>query len=198
VDAAPAVYRSVWQLSNLNLAGVVRASGDPSVLAEQIRREIRSVDPNEPIFAVKTMETVVAAAVAQRRFTMLLLALFAATALVLSAIGIYGVMAYFVSQRTHEFGVRMALGASPADVVRLVLGQGIRLAAAGVTTGIAGAFLLLRATQAISSQLYGVDPGDPVTFILLASVLTAVALLACYIPARRAIRVDPIAALRYE
>jgi putative ABC transport system permease protein len=188
----------VWQLSNLNLAVAVRANGDPATLAEQVRREIRSVDPNEPIFAVRTMDAIVANAVAQRRFTMLLLALFAATALILSGIGIYGVMAYFVSQRTHEFGVRMALGATPADVIRLVLGQGIRLAAVGVTVGLAGAFMLMRATRAIAAQLYGVDAQDPLTFVALSATLTMVALFACYIPARRAIRVDPITALRYE
>ena len=197
-DAAPAIYRSVWQLSNLNLAAAVRVKGDPSALAEHVRRVVRSVDPNEPIFAVRTMDSVVANAVAQRRFTMLLLALFAATALILSAIGIYGVMAYFVSQRTHEFGVRIALGATPADVIRLVLGQGVRLAAAGVTVGVVGAVLLLRATQAVTSQLYGVDAKDPLTFVALSATLTIVALLACYVPARRAIRVDPITALRYE
>jgi putative ABC transport system permease protein len=198
VDAAPAVYRSVWQVSNLSLAVVVRAESDPRLLAEQIRREVRAIDPNEPIFAVRTMETVIAAAMAQRRFTMLLLAVFAATALALSAIGIYGVMAYFVSQRTHEFGVRMALGATPRDVLRLVLAQGIRLAAAGVVAGVIGAAVLVRVTRTISAQLYGVDARDPLTFIGLSAVLTMVALAACYVPARRAIRVSPIAALRYE
>jgi putative ABC transport system permease protein len=177
---------------------VVRAESDPRLLAEQIRREVRAIDPNEPIFAVRTMETVIAAAMAQRRFTMLLLAVFAATALALSAIGIYGVMAYFVSQRTHEFGVRMALGATPRDVLRLVLAQGIRLAAAGVVAGVIGAAVLVRVTRTISAQLYGVDARDPLTFIGLSAVLTMVALAACYVPARRAIRVSPIAALRYE
>jgi putative ABC transport system permease protein len=195
VEPAPTVYRSVWQVSNLSLMLALRASGDPAVLAEQARREIRAVDPNEPIFGVRPMDMIVASALAQRRFTMVLLALFAATALLLSGIGIYGVMAYFVTQRTHELGVRMALGASSVDVLRLVLGQGVRLAAAGVAVGVAGAFAL---TRAIGGLLYGVDARDPLTVVALSAVLTAVALVACYVPARRAIRVDPIAALRYE
>jgi putative ABC transport system permease protein len=126
---------------------------------------------------------------------MLLLALFALTALVLSAIGIYGMMAYFVTQRTHEIGIRMALGASSRDVVGMVLGHGIRLAAAGVVAGLVGALAI---TRAISTLLFGVSPRDPGTLAVLSVALTAVALLACYVPARRATSVDPIRALRYE
>jgi putative ABC transport system permease protein len=193
--AAPLMYRAVAQQSNLNLTLVVRAKNDPLALADAIRREVRTVDPNEPVFAVRTMDDVVATAMAERRFTMQLLALFAATALALSAIGIYGVMAYFVTQRTHEIGIRMALGASRRDVVGMVLSQGVRLAAAGVVAGVIGALLV---TRAIAALLYNVSPRDPGTLIALSATLTAVALLACYIPARRATRVDPIRPLRYE
>jgi len=190
---APLLYRSVLQTSNLNLTLVVRTRHDPATLAEPLRREVRAVDPNEPLFGVRTMDEVVGATLAERRFTMLLLALFAVTALVLSAIGIYGVMAYFVTQRTHEIGVRMALGASAADVLAMVLGQGARLAAAGVAAGLAGALVV---TRAIATLLFGVSARDPATLVALSAALTGVALLACYVPARRATRVDPVNALR--
>jgi predicted permease len=193
--AAPLLYRPVLQTSNLNLTLVVRTSQDPAALAASIRREVRAVDANEPVFSVRTMDAVVASALAERRFTMLLLALFAVTALALSAIGIYGVMAYFVTQRTHEIGIRMALGASRRDVIGMVLGVGVRLAASGVVLGLVGALAI---TRAIATLLFGVSPRDPGTLIALSVTLTAVALVACYVPARRATRVDPIRALRYE
>jgi putative ABC transport system permease protein len=194
-EPAATIYRPVWQVSNLALTLTIRAGGDPAALGEAVRREVRAVDPNEPVFAVQTMNTVIAAALAQRRFTMMLLAFFALTALLLSAIGIYGVMAYFVSQRTHEFGIRMALGARRVDVIRLVLAQGVRLAAAGIVIGIAGA---IGTAQALRALLYGVDARDPLTLAVLSGTLTAAALAACYIPARRAVQVDPMTALRHD
>jgi putative ABC transport system permease protein len=194
-EPAPTVYRSVWQISNLNLTFAVRATADPASLASLVRREVRAVDPNEPVYAIRTMDTVVTSALGQRRFTMQLLALFAATAFALSAIGIYGVMAFFVAQRTHELGVRIALGATRRDVLQLVMAQGARLTAAGIALGIAGALAL---TGALGAMLYEVDARDPLTFIVLSSALAGASLAACFVPARRALRVDPITALRYE
>src|SRR6185295_14706577 len=136
---------------------------------------VRAVDPNEPVFAVRTMNAVVASALAERRFTMLLLGVFAVTALSLSAIGIYGVMAYFVTQRRREIGIRIALGATPRNVVAMVLVQGVRLAAAGVAIGLVGALAI---TRALTTLLYEIDPRDPWTLAALSAVLSVVALMA--------------------
>jgi len=144
---------------------------------------------------VATMDDLLANSVARPRLYAVLLGIFAAVSVLLAAIGIYGVMAYFVTQRTHEIGIRMALGASRRDVLSMVLGQGVRLAAAGVAAGVIGALLV---TRAIAALLFMVGPRDPWTIASLSATLSAVALLACYIPARRATRVDPIRALRYE
>jgi ABC-type antimicrobial peptide transport system permease subunit len=147
------------------------------------------------IYGVETMDEVLAGSLAPRRFSMILLGIFAGLALVLSCIGIYGVISYVVGQRTHEIGVRMALGAQRGDVMRLVLGEGARMALLGVITGIGGAFGL---TRLMASQLFGVTAQDPLTFVSVATLLALVALLACYLPARRATRVDPVLALRCE
>jgi ABC-type transport system, involved in lipoprotein release, permease component len=147
-----------------------------------------------PVFGESTLDDTVAASLAVRRLSMELIALFALTALLLASLGIYGVISYMVSERTHEIGVRLALGAQRADVMGMVLRQGLRLALTGAVAGMAGALVV---SHMMSSLLYGVSPTDPLSFGVVAAVLTAVALVACYIPARRAVGVDPIVALRY-
>jgi putative ABC transport system permease protein len=174
---------------------VARTSADPLALSHSIEQEIQSVDPSIAVGHIRTMEQVRSTAVAMRRFNMTLLSVFAVLALLLAAIGIYGVIAYGVAQRNHEFGVRLALGASPADILRLVLGQGMVLAGLGILVGIAGALGL---TRLLRSYLYGVAPSDPVALAVTTLVLAAVAILAGSIPARHATRVDPMVALRNE
>lgn len=174
---------------------VARTPGDPAVVAPAMKEAAWSFDRNLAISQVVTMDGVVAEANAQPRFEMLLLSIFATVALVLSAVGIYGVISYSAAQRTHEIGVRMSLGASRRDVLLLVVRQGMWLALAGSVTGIAGALILSRL---MAKLLYGVRPTDPETFVAVAMGLGFVAMLACYIPARRAMRTDPMAALRYE
>ncbi len=174
---------------------VVRTKGDPARIAEPARNVIREIDPSLPVSAIRTMDDVLSTAQARPRFLTLLLTLFAGVALVLAAVGIYGVISYSVAQRTSEFGIRIAMGASPRDVLGMVLGQGLILGAIGVLLGAAGALAL---TRFIRGLLFGVSSFDPLTFIAMAAVLTAVTLVACWIPARRATRVDPMVALRYE
>jgi putative ABC transport system permease protein len=174
---------------------VARTSGDPAALAPSMKEAAWSFDRNLAISQVVTMDGVVAEANAQPRFEMLLLTIFAAVALVLATVGIYGVISYSASRRTHEIGVRMSLGASRFDVLLLVVRQGVWLALAGSVTGIFGALLLSRL---MAKLLYGVKPTDPATFVAVAAGLGLVAMLACYLPARRAMRIDPMAALRYE
>jgi putative ABC transport system permease protein len=174
---------------------VVRTSGDPQNLVASVRNAIHEVDPYQPISGVRTMDEVLGVETAQRRLGMILLTAFAALALLLASLGIYGVLAFFVVQHTQEIGVRLALGARPSDVLRLVVGRGMKLALAGVGVGLAASLGLARL---LTSLLYGVSPGDPATYALVAVLLTCVALLACLIPARRATKVDPMVALRYE
>ncbi len=174
---------------------VVRTKGDPAQLAGAVRDAIWAVDKDQPISKVQTMDHVLATAVSRERFQTLLLALFATLALVLACVGLYGVISYAVVQRTHEIGVRMALGAQPADVLRLVINQGMLLTLIGLAIGIAGA---LAVTRVMTEMLFGVTATDPLTFAGVPIVLGVIALLACYVPARRATKVDPLVALRYE
>jgi putative ABC transport system permease protein len=174
---------------------VVRTEGDPAAFTPTVRHAIKSVDPNQPVTEIRTMDEFLASAVSQRRLSMLLLGCFAGIATLLAAVGIYGVMAYAVTQRSHEIGIRMALGAEPADVLRMVVADGMRLAGIGLFFGIVASVLL---TRYLASQLYGVKSTDPATFVGVVVGLAAIAVAACYFPARRATKVDPLVALRYE
>lgn len=177
------------------VAVVLRTQGDPAAIMGPVRSAVAQLDPREVIYGVATMGEVLASSLAARRLSMILLSAFAALALILSCIGIYGVISHLVGQRTHEIGVRMALGAQPGDVMRLVLGQGAKMVFLGVVIGI---FAALGLTRLMANQLFGVTSHDPLTFVAVAVLLVMVALLACYVPARRAVRVDPLIALRYE
>jgi putative ABC transport system permease protein len=194
-DARPRMFvpleQAPFSFSNL----VVRAERDPIALASGIRGAVRSVDPHQPLGSMRTVEQYLADATSAPRATMLLLGVFAAVALILSAVGIYGVMSYSVSQRLHEIGVRMTLGARALDVAKLMLSQGAMLVALGVGIGIGGAIAL---TGVLRSLLFGVGATDAATMSTVAVVLAAVGLLACYVPTRRAMKVDPMVALRYE
>jgi putative ABC transport system permease protein len=182
-----------WDLAPRNF--VVRTSINPTSLAAAIQREVAALDKDQPVSDVRTLEHVVGEAVGPQRFAMQLLGAFAALALILASVGIYGVMAYSVSQRTHEIGVRMALGARPGNVLGMVVGKALILALTGAGIGLAGALGL---TRLLSSLLYNVTPSDPLTLALVSLVLLGVSAFASYFPARRATRVDPIVALRYE
>ncbi|MGC2388837.1 MAG: ABC transporter permease [Candidatus Acidiferrum sp.] len=196
------MYLPLWQVPDpfwtlLGHGGeyVARTAGTPMGVVNSIREAAQGVDASSVIYEVRPMEDVVASSIATQRLAMMLLSVFSTLALVLSGIGIYGVISYLAGQRTHEIGVRMALGATSADVMRMVLGEGMRITLVGVGIGIVAALGL---TRLIAKIIYGVGAADPITFGVVAILLTGVALLACYIPARRAMRVDPIVALRYE
>jgi predicted permease len=196
------IYLSVWQVPDRFwplLSGgsgyVARTAGSPLGVVGAIRDAAVKADPSSVVYGARPLEEIVAGSIATQRLAMILLSVFSALALVLSAIGIYGVISYLTGQRTHEIGIRVALGASSSDVLRMVLGEGMKLTLIGVAIGVAAALGL---TRLIAKLIYGVGASDPLTFTGVAALLTGVALLACYIPARRAMRVDPMIALRYE
>jgi len=192
----PTMYWPVAQIrATPSLAIVVRTQSDPAALATAVRAAIGEIDQAQPIYDMQPLDQLVAKSLGQRRFTLTLMLLFGVIALVLSASGIYGVMSFAVTQRTQEIGIRMALGARAVDVVKMIVRSGMFLASIGVVAGLIGAFAV---TRLIASLLFGVSPTDILTFVLVTAGLLMVALLACYIPARRATKVDPLVALRHE
>ena len=185
----------MYQRPAKDLAIFVRGRFDASAIPEQVREQVQSVNAELPVFGAQSLGEAVAGSLSVRRFSMELVALFALTALLLAGLGIYGVISYIVSERTHEFGIRLALGADRSNILRMVLRQGLGLALTGAAVGLVFALLV---SHLVAGLLYGVKPTDPLTFVGVAILLMAVALLACYIPARRAMRVDPMVALHYE
>ncbi|HEV2691204.1 MAG TPA: FtsX-like permease family protein, partial [Bryobacteraceae bacterium] len=194
-QTSPAMYTSYLQIPEQKMSLVVRTVGDPASMIRAVKDQVWAVDKDQPMYKIRSMEQVISESQSSSRFTLVLLAIFAAVALGLAAVGIYGVISYAVTQRTREIGIRIALGADRQDVLRLVVGQGAGLAMTGVAIGLAGAFAL---TRVISTLLYGVSATDPWIFGIAAVFLAGVAMMASYVPARRAVKVDPMVSLRWE
>jgi putative ABC transport system permease protein len=193
--SVPQIYLSLYQETPKELAVFLRGDLKPSAIPEEVRAMVQSVNPELPVYGAQTLDDAVSASLAERRFSMEMVACFAATALLLAALGIYGVISYIVSERTQEIGIRLALGARRGTILQMVLRQGLGLAMAGAALGLVGSVIV---SHLMAGLLYGVSPTDLLTFVGVTLVLTAVALAACYVPARRAMRVDPLVALRYE
>jgi putative ABC transport system permease protein len=194
-EPKPAYYVPQTQVPFDQMVMVVKTNSDPHSLIPVATKQVAAMDPDLPVFGIKTMEEYMSASVAAPRFSTTLLSIFAAVALVLTVVGLYGVMSYSVAQRTNEIGIRLALGAQSRDVLLMIVKQGSFLIGLGIVIGLAGAFAL---TRLIASLLFGVTAKDPFTFGAVVVLLAVVALLACYIPAWRATKVDPMEALRYE
>jgi putative ABC transport system permease protein len=197
-EEVPIYYIPSTQLNFGSMAVCLRTNNDPHSVVSAVRSVVSSMDPDLPVYDIKTMEEYLASSVATQRFNAMLLEAFAGLALVLTGIGLYGVIAYAVAQRTHEIGVRMTLGASRSEVVRMVLKSGLQLTAIGVAAGLVLSFIAAKFATSFSSLLFGIKATDLVTFSAVVGIVTIVSLLACYIPAYRASKVDPMIALRYE
>jgi putative ABC transport system permease protein len=194
-ETEPTYYLPATQAPLEDMMLLVRTTTEPAAIISSLRQTVWSIDPNQPVANVTTLEQIVSDSISKPRLNMTLMALFGALALILAAVGIYGLLSYTVTQRTREMGIRLALGAQVGDVLRLVLKQGMVLALVGQAIGLVGALALTRLIRAL---LFGVTPTDVTIFAAVVAVLTAIALLACYLPARRATKVDPLKALRYE
>jgi putative ABC transport system permease protein len=194
-ESMPEMYMPYSQNVSSGMTLVVRTLSNPSNSVAAVREQVQAIDKDQPVYDIRTLAQLLGEAIAQRRLNMLLLGAFALIALLLATSGIFGLMTYTVTQRTHEIGIRMALGAQKSDILKLIFGRGMSLTLIGLMVGLAAAFAL---TRLMSSLLFNVSATDPLTFLSVALLLAAVALVACYIPARRAMKVDPLIALRYE
>jgi putative ABC transport system permease protein len=194
-DVVPQIYVPYTQSELWSAAIVIRTTGDPLRQASAVRNQALAVDQGSAVYDLQTMERRLAASMSSRRFNLLLLSIFALLALTLAAVGVFSVIAHAVTQRTYEIGIRMALGASPGNILRLFIGQGMTFVAIGIGLGLVGAWAL---TRVIANLLFGVRATDPLTFAGCALLLSVIALLACYLPARRATKVDPMTSLRFD